>query len=239
MMRFHRYVSRPWHRALGLMLVLLTTFLSCTPTAMAARGSRVETFSDTQIAQIRKARTQMEIAQSRMGELKDYVDAEDWTYTSNFIRGPLGALRQQAATINRNLPTKAQKDAYQKARALMTDIENLDLAAKQDNARLAARKYGEVVASLDAYLETVPVFEPDVADEPAAIQPAPAAAPSPAKAVPSQATPASKRPAEVVPAEAPPIQAALEQAETSLEELGERAEAAVEALGDRLDTALD
>lgn len=162
MMRFHRYVSRPWHRALGLLLVLLTTFLSCTPAATAARSSRVESFSDAQITQIRKARTQMEIAQSRMGELKDYVDAEDWTYTSNFIRGPLGALRQQAATINRNLPAKAQKLAYQQARALMTDIESLDLAAKQDNARLAARKYGEVVASLAAYLDALPAFEPEV-----------------------------------------------------------------------------
>lgn len=222
MMRFRRYLSRPWQQALGLLLVLLTTLLNGSPAAMAARNAAPTTFSDTQISQIRKVRTQLEIAQSRLGELKGYIEAEDWTYTSNFIHGPLGALRQQAATANRNLLPKDQKEGRQKAKALTQHIESLDLAAKQDNAKAAKREYAQVVDGLEAYLSFIPQFEPEFA------------APEPKAAVLQPTAPV--QPAPVQPA---PIQQAIDSARETVEAVGETVEAAANALVDAVEVQGD
>lgn len=151
-------------RFLGCMLALSLTWLSWgNNTAMAARTSPADSFSDAQIAQISKARSQMLAAQDRLGELGDYINAQDWTYTANFIHGPLGDLRREAATINRNLSKKDQKGARKESKELMLLVERIDAASKDQNAARAVRNFGKLENSLETYLNLVPNFEPETA----------------------------------------------------------------------------
>jgi len=128
---------------------------------MAARTSPADSFNDSQVAQIRKARNQITAAQSRFGELGGYIDAQDWTYTSNFIHGPLGDLRREAATINRNLPVKEQKAARKQAKEVMSLVERIDAASKNKNAAQASKTFAKLEDSLDGFLSLVPEFEPE------------------------------------------------------------------------------
>lgn len=140
---------------------MAVTWLSWGSPALAARPAAPTSLSAAQTAQISKARTQLTTAQSRLDELQRYIASEDWTNTSNFIHGPLGDLRRQAATINRNLlSSKDQQKARSQARELMAHIERLDMAAKDRNARLATKEYGLAVADLSAYLDLVPAVGP-------------------------------------------------------------------------------
>lgn len=103
---------------------MAVTWLSWGSPALAARPAAPTSLSAAQTAQISKARTQLTTAQSRLDELQRYIASEDWTNTSNFIHGPLGDLRRQAATINRNLlSSKDQQKARSQARELMAHIE--------------------------------------------------------------------------------------------------------------------
>lgn len=149
-------------RLLGGLLALSVVWLSLGNGAIAAKAPNAA-FSPSQIAEINKARTQITTAQDRLGELGDYIQSENWTFTSNFIHGPLGDLRRQAATINRNLPAKVQKEARQQTQDVMAKIERIDAAAKDRSLSLAAREYPKLAASLASYLALVPEFEPEAA----------------------------------------------------------------------------
>ena len=168
MMRlFSNRFSSLGRRFLGGLLALSVAWLSWGNAAMAARTSPAADFSDSQITQIRKARNQITAAQDRLGELGEYIDAKDWTYTGNFIHGPLGDLRREAATINRNLPAKEQKAARKQATQLMSLVERIDAASKDQNASQAARNFAKLEDSFDEFLSLVPNFEPEapVADQ--------------------------------------------------------------------------
>lgn len=169
MMRlFSNRFSSLGRRFLGGLLALSVAWLSWGNAAMAAKASPADNFSDSQIAQIRKARNQIAAAQDRLGELGDYINARDWTYTANFIHGPLGDLRREAATINRNLPVKAQSEARKQAKELMSLVERIDAASKDKNGSQAARAFAKLEDSFAGFLSLVPDFEPEIQAEPAA-----------------------------------------------------------------------
>ncbi len=155
------------HRFLGCLLALSVAWLSWGNAALAATKSSVENFSDSQITQIRTARNQIATAQERLGELGDYINAQDWTYTGNFIHGPLGDLRREAATINRNLPAKEQKKARKQAKQLMSLVERIDAASKDKNVSQTAKNFAQLEDSFEGFLSLVPNFDPDTstADE--------------------------------------------------------------------------
>ena len=170
MMRlFSNRFSNLGRRFLGGLLALSVAWLGWGSAAIAARTSPADSFSDSQIAQIRKARNQVTAAQERLGELGDYINAQDWTYTGNFIHGPLGDLRREAATINRNLPAKEQKEARKQAKTLMSLVERIDAAARDKNASQAVKNFGQLEESFDSFLSLVPNFDPEpvAASEPA------------------------------------------------------------------------
>ncbi len=161
MMRiFSNRFSNLGRRFLGGLLAISVAWLSWGNAAMAAPASN---FSDSQIAQISKARNQITSAQDRLGELGDYINAQDWTYTGNFIHGPLGDLRREAATINRNLPAKEQKEARKQAKQMMSLVERIDAASKDKNASQASRNFAKLEDSFEGFLSLVPAFE-SVAD---------------------------------------------------------------------------
>lgn len=218
MMRlFSNRFSSLGRRFLGVLLALSVAWLSGGNAAIAARTPPAPSFSDSQIAQIRKARSQMTMAQSRLEELGDYINAQDWTYTSNFIHGPLGDLRRQAATINRNLvPAKEQKEAYKQAKALMAVVERIDAAAKDKNASQASKNFVQLEDSLDEYLSLVPNFEPELAPEPT---------PAPAKAVSSSLEKLVDTVEEVTEAAAEELEEAVEAVQEGVEAV----EAAIDA----------
>lgn len=168
MMRlFSNRFSNLGRRFLGGLLALSVAWLSWGNVAIAARTAPAANFSDSQIAQIRKARNQITVAQGRLGELGDYINAQDWTYTANFIHGPLGDLRREAATINRNLPVKEQKAARKQSKELMSLVERIDAASKDKSASQAVRDFGNLENALDDYLSLIPNFEPEKQPEPA------------------------------------------------------------------------
>ncbi len=164
MMRlFSNRFSSLGRRFLGGLLALSVAWLSWGNAAMAARTSSAADFSDSQIAQIRKARNQITAAQERLGELGDYIDANDWTYIGNFIHGPLGDLRREAATINRNLPAKEQKEARKQAKQLMSLVERIDAASKDKSATQTNKDFVKLEDSFEGFLSLVPNFEPEPA----------------------------------------------------------------------------
>ncbi len=160
---FSNRFSNLGRRFLGGLLALSVAWLSWGNVALAARKAPAESPSDAQIAQIRKARGQMTLAQSRLGELGDYIASSDWTYTANFIHGPLGDLRREAATINRNLPTKEQKEARKQAKKVMNFVERIDASAQDANGTQASKDFVKLEASLEDYLDLIPAFEPEPA----------------------------------------------------------------------------
>ena len=139
----------------GVLCLLLTSnvFLMSNAPAIAAN-----TYSDVQRSQLEKFKTPLLTAQERMAELGQYVVAEDWTNTRNFIHGPLGELRRYMANVSRNLLPKEQRQSRKQAKELMFHIEQLDGAAQDENARIALREYKETVSELDEFLQLIPQF---------------------------------------------------------------------------------
>lgn len=136
----------------------LCLFLSSNLLLMAGAPAIAADYSDLQRSQIEKFEAPLLVAQERMSELGQSVVAEDWTNTRNFIHGPLGELRRYMANINRNLPSKEQRQARKQAKSLMFHIEQLDGAALDGNPRIALAEYKSTVSGLDAFLQLISQF---------------------------------------------------------------------------------
>jgi len=95
----------------------------------------------------------------RMSELERLIQAKDWTNVENFIHGPLGTLRQEISSINRNLLPESQRQGRQIARDLFRDLEEISLAAKERSFAQIAQNYPESLADFDEFLSLLPQAE--------------------------------------------------------------------------------
>lgn len=115
-------------------------------------------YTPLQQTQIQKFEASLQAAYDRVPELGSYVVAEDWTNIQNFLHGPLGEVRRYMASINRNRPPKEQRQARDRARALMGHIERLDAAAKDQNIRAVQQEYAGTLEDFERFLDSMPQF---------------------------------------------------------------------------------
>ncbi|MBP0000226.1 MAG: photosystem II protein PsbQ [Cyanobacteria bacterium SID2] len=149
------FVSR-YRSVLVSVLALMTIFLaSCgdRPTAQAP------TYTPVALEQIEFHTARVSVMRERMSELERLIQAKDWTNVENFIHGPLGTLRQEISSINRNLLPESQRQGRQIARDLFRDLEEISLAAKERSFAQIAQNYPESLADFDEFLSLLPQAE--------------------------------------------------------------------------------
>ncbi len=138
---------------LSLLLVAVAIFcVSCG----GPKASVPTTYSPEKIEQLQVLIEPIEEAQQGLDVLKGFIADKNWIDTQTYIHGPLGGLRLQMSSLTRSLLPKDQKQARDLSKALFTDFERLDGAAKERNLVAAQRQYREAVAHLQAFLDLLP-----------------------------------------------------------------------------------
>ena len=93
----------------------------------------------------------------RMTELDELIEQPDWVNVRNLIHGPLGDLRRDMSYASRLLLLKSeQKAGLAQAREVFRHLENIDLAAEEQNYATAVDNYGKALKDFDAFLELLP-----------------------------------------------------------------------------------
>ncbi|UIE36597.1 photosystem II protein PsbQ [Leptodesmis sichuanensis] len=155
-------------------LALVTAFLLNVGHAEAAKKvKQPPTYTAEQLEQIQAYAAELQTMRDRLPELAPLITRKDWTFTRNFIRGPLGELRIQMQNLSRTLLPDAQKSAQTLAKTVFDDLIAIDQAAQDNNYQVAIRKYASTIKDFDAFLALVP--------EAARPKPAAAAKPEPEK----------------------------------------------------------
>lgn len=114
------------------------------------------TYTSEQLEQIQVYTSELSEIRSRLPELADLIQKQDWTFVRNFIHGPLGELRFKMLYLSRNLLPADQEKARQLAKVVADNLVAIDLAAGKADYKLAVRNYGETVRDLDAFLQLIP-----------------------------------------------------------------------------------
>ncbi|MGL5883824.1 photosystem II protein PsbQ [Synechococcus elongatus] len=149
-----------WSRCRRAVALVLVTLLS---TALVACGgptaATVPTYSDSQILQIEKSQANLQAVRDRFPELDQLIAAENWTFVRNFIRGPLGDVRRETATLSRTFLDPALKaETAETAQALFNHLIALDDAAKDGDVRRAREQFQEAIVDFDAFLQAIPTL---------------------------------------------------------------------------------
>lgn len=135
---------------LAVFMVFLVSCGSPTPT-------KPPTYTPETLEQISSYESELLAFRDRMTELDGLIDKPDWVNVRNLIHGPLGDLRRDMSYASRLLLLpKEQKAALAKAREVFRHLENIDLAAEEQNYPTARDNYGEVLKDFDEFLELLP-----------------------------------------------------------------------------------
>ena len=138
---------------LSLLLVAVAIFcVSCG----GPKASVPTTYSPEKIEQLQLLAEPIETAKESLDVLKGFIADKNWIDTRTYIHGPLGGLRQEMSSLTRSLLPKDQKEARNLSKALFSDFERLDAAAKERNAVAAQRQYREAVEHLQGFLDLLP-----------------------------------------------------------------------------------
>jgi len=138
----------------GLLAVLTIVLVSCGgPTV-----KEPPKYTATQIEQLTGYADKLSAVEERAKtELIDLIEEEDWTYVRNFIRGPLGAIRQTMSLVSQNLLLpEERKAALSQARDVFAHLEAIDEAAQNKDVAEARREYEKSLAEFDEFLEMIP-----------------------------------------------------------------------------------
>jgi photosystem II protein PsbQ len=138
--------------ALALIMVLMVGVHS----VEAAKVKKPATYTPEQLEQIQQYATDLQALRERLPELGTLIQESDWTFTQNFIHGPLGELRVKMQNLARTLLPDAQPNARKLAKEVFNHLVSLDLAAQNSKAAIADREYGAVLEDFDAFLALVP-----------------------------------------------------------------------------------
>jgi photosystem II protein PsbQ len=138
---------------IALVAVMLISFAS---PAAAKMKAKVPTYTAEQIAEIQGYAAEVAAMRDRMVELQALIQAEDWTFTRNFIHGPLGELRVKMSAVARGLFPDAQKSAREAIKQVSEGLNDIDAAAKLKNYKTAIRSYGMVMSGLADFFKLIP-----------------------------------------------------------------------------------
>jgi photosystem II protein PsbQ len=141
---------------LAVLLALVTVFMLNVGSVTAAKTKKPQVYTSEQLEQIKTYATDLQAIRDRFPELAALIQKQDWTFTRNFIHGPLGELRIQTLNLTRNLLPDAQPAALSLSKSLFSDLVAIDLAAEKGTYQPAIRNYAKSVKDLDAFLALVP-----------------------------------------------------------------------------------
>lgn len=146
-----------YRSVVAFILALVTAFLLNMGHAEAAKKvKKPATYTAAQLEQIQVYATDLQAMRDRLPELATLITQRDWTFTRNFIRGPLGELRIEMLNFSRTLLPDAQKSAQTLAKTVFEDLVAIDQAAQDKNYQVAIRKYASAIKDFDAFLALVP-----------------------------------------------------------------------------------
>ncbi len=141
--------------ALVVALVAMVLISFASP-AEAKVKAKTPTYQAEQIATIQSYAGDVAAMRDRMVELQALIQAEDWTFTRNFLHGPLGELRVKMSTVARNLLPEAQKSARQVVKQVSEGLNDIDAAAQAKNYKAAIRGYGVVMSGFGEFFKLIP-----------------------------------------------------------------------------------
>jgi photosystem II protein PsbQ len=179
--------------------------------AEAKRPTKPVTYTSEQLENIQGYVNDLAAIRDRMPELAKLIQEQNWTFTRNYIHGPLGEIRIELLNVSRNLLPDLKPQAYKLSKDIFSNLVTIDEAAAKKNYKLAIRNYAETVQDLDEFLKLSPVApaaKPEPPKPPAATKPltrksAPKP-PEPKVVEPEVTEPAAAEPeSEAAPAEAP------------------------------------
>lgn len=144
-----------------LLRAIFSLVLAVVATVLVACGGPTQakappTYTSEQIAALDRYASPINTARSRMSELEDLIQKEDWVFARNFIHGPLGQLRGSMSFVSRNLLPGEQKKAMEVADEVFKHLNNIDSAAQNRNYPLALQQYREAIKDFDAFLKFIP-----------------------------------------------------------------------------------
>jgi photosystem II protein PsbQ len=130
--------------------------ISFTSPAEAKVKAKLPTYTAEQVAEIQGYASDVAAMRDRMVELQSLIQAEDWTFTRNFLHGRLGELRVKMSAIARHLLPDAQKPAQQIVKQVFDGLNDIDAAAQAKNYKAAIRGYGIVMSGFGEFFKLVP-----------------------------------------------------------------------------------
>mgnify|MGYP002784451559 CR=1 FL=1 len=139
-----------------LLALVMVLMLNVGSVEAAKKVKKPQTYTSEQIETIRDYATDLKAMRDRLPELAPLITKKDWTYTRNFIHGPLGELRVQMLNLSRYLLPDAQPSAQKLAKDVFDDLVALDLAAQNSNYQLALKQYSATLKDFDAFYGLIP-----------------------------------------------------------------------------------
>lgn len=141
---------------LAILLALVTAFMLNVGSVAAAKVKKPQTYTPAQLERIQEYASTLQATRDRLPELATLIQQQDWTFTRNFIHGPLGELRSDMSALIRNLLPDAQPSARLLAKTVFDDLIAIDTAAQAGDYKKAIRNYAETLRDFDAFTAILP-----------------------------------------------------------------------------------
>lgn len=146
-------VMRRLRSILSVLLACVTVFLvSCS----SATEVKPPTYTSAKLEVIEKYTSEIEGMRDRLPELAKLIQDENWTFTKNFIHGPLGELRAKMSLVERNLLPKDQPKAKETGKQVIEDLISIDAGAEAQDYKATIRSYAALQKDINAFLELSP-----------------------------------------------------------------------------------
>ena len=141
---------------LSVMLILVATVLvSCG----SPQASAPPTYTPEKLQQIETYRIPVDNARDNMSRLKELIQEQDWLDTRSYIHGPLGFLRRDFRYLSDSLLPDDAKQAKAISEDIFLRLENIDAAAKDQDARTVATEFNKAISDFDEYINLIPNTE--------------------------------------------------------------------------------
>ena len=146
------FASQRYRALLSLVFAIATVFIVGCSSAPPAPPL----YTPEQINLIENYEADLDDLRSRVSELPDLIDNNDWTNVRNLIHGPLGELRFKMLTIARNLSSSDQAKARELSSEVFKYLVAIDAAAVDQSRSRAISSYDQLVGAYERFVNTIP-----------------------------------------------------------------------------------
>jgi photosystem II protein PsbQ len=91
-----------------------------------------------------------------MPELATKIQSRNWVDIGTYIHGPLGELRQKVSYLTRELLPQEKKAATETSKDLFARLQDIDMAAADNNYQKAVENYRFALNDLERILQLAP-----------------------------------------------------------------------------------